>query len=396
MKIILAHNHYGSAVPSGENRVFELERRLLETRGHEVILFERHSDELRSAGLRGILKGALVTPWNPSSFQRMKALVSHFAPDVVHVHNTFPLISPSIFPAARGVARILTLHNYRLFCPAGIPMRSGKVCVECIDKKSAFPSLKFGCYRGSRLATLPLALNVGLHRFLGTWKNEVETFIAVTEFQRSLMIQAGLPANLVSVKPNFFPENRSVLLWEERKPQVVFAGRLSEEKGVETLVAAWIAWGADAPELVLAGDGPLKSSLMNKVRISGSRKITFLGNLSSENVQNLIGASRLLILPSLCFEVFGMVLAEAFAAGTPTVVSDVGPLAGIVGASGVTFRAGSEDSLLAVVRGLWGDTAKLKILANEARLAFTRKYNEDSNYTDLMAIYNEAIARVSR
>ena len=164
MRILLVHNFYGSAAPSGENQVFEAEKVLLQSRGHEVAEFTRHSDEIRGPGVWGSIKGAAATRWNPWAAQAIRRAVARFLPDVVHVHNTFPLISPSIFHAlaGMGVARVLTLHNYRLFCPAAIPMRAGQVCTDCLDRRSVLPALQHGCYRNSRLATVPLAFMTGI------------------------------------------------------------------------------------------------------------------------------------------------------------------------------------------------------------------------------------------
>jgi glycosyltransferase involved in cell wall biosynthesis len=187
-----------------------------------------------------------VEPW---SARAIRQAVARFLPDVVHVHNTFPLISPSIFHAlaGTGVARVLTLHNYRLFCPAAIPMRAGQVCTDCLDRRSVLPALQHGCYRNSRLATVPLALNVALHRAAGTWAHQVDAFIALTEFQRQRVVDAGLPASRVFVKPNFYPGNPAVVPWGQRQPYVVFAGRLTAEKGVATLIRAWQLWGPRRP-----------------------------------------------------------------------------------------------------------------------------------------------------
>ena len=203
-------------------------------------------------------------------------------PDVVHVHNTFPLISPAIFRSIGSMAaRVLTLHNYRLSCPAAIPVRDGSVCTECINRQSIIPSLRYGCYRNSRLATLPLALNVALHRALSTWSHQVDAFIALTEFQKKLMVKAGLPPDLVHIKPNFYPGKPNTVPWIERKRRVVFAGRLTPEKGVESLVRAWISWGPSAPELRIVGDGELKQQLMELASTTPDVPIRFLGQLTS-------------------------------------------------------------------------------------------------------------------
>ncbi len=393
MKILLVHNFYGSSAPSGETTVLEVERALLERNGHEVTLFSRHSDEIREQGAWGAVKGAMSTPWNPFSAKALRRAVERFRPDVVHVHNTFPLLSPSIFSAiGYRAARVLTLHNYRLYCPAAIPMRNGKVCTRCLDERRVWPALCHGCYRGSRLATLPLAVSVALHRALGTWQRHVDAFIALTSFQKELMIRAGLRAVRVHVKPNFFPGNPPVVPWQERRDAVVFAGRLSSEKGVECLVRAWRQWGRKAPELRILGDGPLAGRLRQMV---GDRApVRFLGQLGAEEAQAEIGRARLLVLPSEWFEGFPMVVREAFALGTPVAVSNIGPLPSIVeeGRNGVVFEPGNAASLLETVRGVWGQPERLEALGRGARATFEARYTETVNYQQLMAIYEQAMA----
>ncbi|BAN68612.1 glycosyl transferase group 1 [endosymbiont of unidentified scaly snail isolate Monju] len=369
----------------------ESEQRMLVSRGHEVATFFRHSDEIRGQGAWGAIKGALATPWNPFSTRAMRRALEESGSDVVHVHNTFPLISPSIFPAIGSrAARVLTLHNYRLFCPAAIPMRAGRVCTRCIDEARVGAALRHGCYRDSRLATAPLAANVALHRRLGTWQKHVDAFITLTEFQRQVMIDAGLPAEKVHVKPNFYPGDPEVIPWESRRETVVFVGRLSVEKGVETLLQAWRQWGTDAPELRIVGDGPLAGELR---RLGRGLPVCFLGQLPPEKAQEEIGRARLLVLPSECFEGFPMVIGEAFALGTPAAVSRIGPLPEIVrmGEAGVVFAPGDPDALLEAVCNAWASLDRLRRVGERARVTFEEKYTESINYRLLMEIYETAM-----
>ena len=391
MRVLLVHNYYGSSAPSGENRVFELEKALLEAHQHEVQTFTRHSDEIRALGLLGSAKGALATPWNPWMAHAIRREIRQFKPTLVHVHNTFPLISPAIFRAIGGcAARVLTLHNYRLYCPAAIPMREGKVCTECLQHRSPWPAIQHGCYRSSRVATMPLAINVGLHRALGTWKREVDAFIALSAFQAERMIESGLPGEKVHVKPNFYPGRPSIVPWGDREAYVVFAGRLSAEKGVLNLLRAWRTWGEDAPHLKIAGDGELRPELE---RMSVGLRVQFLGQLNADEAQAAIAKAKLLILPSEWFEGFPMVLREAFAFGTPAAVSDIGPLPSIVrhDVSGVVFQPASPGSLLREVRAAWETPRLLERLGQGARSEFDAKYTENANYASLMAIYQKAI-----
>jgi len=335
----------------------------------------------------------MATPWNPWMAAAIRGKVNAFNPDVVHVHNTFPLISPSIFHAiGRRAARVLTLHNYRLYCPAAIPMRNGKVCTECMDQRSVLAALKYGCYRNSRLATFPLALSVGLHRRIGTWKNQVEVFIALTDFQKDRMVAAGLPADKVLVKPNFFYGQASPLSWSEREPYVIFVGRLASEKGVETLVRAWEIWGSEAPELRVVGDGPLRSKLEKAAK---KMPIRFFGQLSPEQVQAQVAKAKLLVVPSEWFEGHPLVLGEAFALGTPAAVSNIGPLPSIVdyGKNGVIFEPANAETLANTVKTAWGTSGLLERLGSEARKAYENKYSKESNYSLLMQIYEQAIAK---
>lgn len=392
MKVLLVHNFYGSEAPSGENVVFEAEKALLEQHGHTVQLFTRHSDEIRSQGLRGAIKGAAAVPWNPFAAAALHKIVDDFQPDVVHAHNTFPLISPAVFHAiGRRAARVLTLHNYRLLCPAAIPMRDGKVCTDCIQQRSTLPALQHGCYRGSRLATLPLATNVALHRRIGTWQHQVDAFIALSEFQKQLMTQGGLPSAKLHVKPNFYAGDPLVVPFQQRLDYVVFVGRLGQEKGVHTLIEAWRGWGEHAPELRLVGDGPLLEQLQKQAQ---GLRVRFMGQVPANEAQAQIANARLLVLPSEWFEGFPMVVREAFAFGTPVAVSRLGPLPSIVdhGVNGVVFEPANAASLLSVVQSALADPASLTAMAVGARKAFDVLYNEQANYHMLMDIYQQAIA----
>lgn len=391
MRILLLHNFYGSSAPSGENQAFEAECALLEQHGHEVERLTRHSDVLRAAGARGAVVGALATPWNVRAAKAVSAAVARFRPDIVHAHNTFPLLSPAVFPAARRAARVLTLHNYRLFCAAAIPLRDGRTCTSCLDRRSVWPALRHGCYRGSRMATLPMAAGIALHRARGTWERDVEAFVALTGFQQRLLVQAGLPGERVHVKPNFYPGHPVCLPWRERPAHVVYAGRLSEEKGVDVLVRAWARWGALAPELRILGDGPLRERLEAQARESAA-PIRFLGQCSADVAQRQIGEARMVVVPSTCIEGFPMVLRECFALGTPSLVSDLGPLPALVDkAGGAVFHAGDSDDLARQAEALWLQPERMSAMSLAARNAFQQHYTESANHETLMRIYDAAL-----
>lgn len=394
MKILLVHNFYGSEAPSGENQVFEAEKNLLIDKGHEVEVFTRSSDEIRNKGLFGILRGALSVIWNPFSKIAIQKKINKFKPDIVHVHNTFPLISPSIFYFFnKKIPKVLTLHNYRLLCSAGIPMRNNSVCTQCIDKKSILPALKYKCYRKSRLATLPIALNIEFHRIIGTWETKVDAFIVLSDFQKKKLSAGGINSSKIHVKPNFYAGKPPLVPYNIRSNYAVFVGRLSDEKGIKTLVDAWVKWGNNAPELRIVGDGPLNSNLQ---LLAKNVNIKFLGQVSFEHTQFQISRSKLLILPSECYEGFPMVIREAFALGTPVAVSNLGPLPTIVkdNVNGVIFEPWQPDSLLNVVKHLWNSPDELSILSKGARTSFETLYNEEANYIGLTNIYKAAMKKL--
>lgn len=396
MKILLVHNFYGSSAPSGENTAYLAERALLKKYGHEVLEFTRHSDEIRGHGLSGTLRGAFSTPWNPFSERDIRRVIERERPDVMHAHNTFPLLSPAVFRAARGLgtATVLTLHNYRIFCAAGIPMRNSIPCIECIERDSVVPAMKYGCYRNSGLATMPMAAMISLHKRLGTWKKDVDAFIALTEFQKRKMADGGLPEERMYIKPHFYPDPPAPMSWEDREAKIIFVGRLGWEKGVHVLVDAWQRWGHSAPVLEIIGDGPERPRLEKRVREAAlNSKIHFLGQIPFSQTQEKMARARLLVLPSLCFEGFPMVIREAFALSVPVVGTRIGSLPDIIAENktGRLFSPGDPADLLQVVKGLWEDPENLAVMAKRARDEFEQKYTDSVNHKALMKIYDNAI-----
>lgn len=390
----MVHNFYGSSGPSGENNAVEAELALLRGAGHAVELFARHSDELRAAGLTGAVRGGLSVPWNPVAAAQVRRAVAQFKPDVLHVHNTFPSISPA---ALRGigahVARVCTLHNYRLFCAQGLFTRDGAICTVCLDRKSVLPGIVHACYRNSRMATLPLALGIRLHAWLRTWQREVDAYVVLTEHQRRLFERGGLPRDRLHVKPNFVAAEAAPRPWPLRARQVVYAGRIAEEKGVDVLVRAWLRWGREAPVLRIVGDGPIMESLARLVAAADAGNIQFLGARSRAETLDEIGNSSLLIVPSIGMEGLPMVIPEAFARGTPVAAADAGPLPSIIdpGTTGLVFKAGDSQALLDAVAHAWRDPERLAAMGETALQTYRARYSPEINLRRLLQIYALAI-----
>jgi glycosyltransferase involved in cell wall biosynthesis len=255
------------------------------------------------------------------------------------------------------------------------------------------PSIRHGCYRNSRIATLPLAISVELHRRIGTWTENVDAFISLSDFQRDRMASAGLPATRTYVKPNFCPDPPEVIEWRRREDQVVYVGRLSPEKGVESLVRAWLQWGQNAPRLKLIGDGPLSQMLRRMAGDQPYARIEFTGQVVPAIAKAEIARARMLVVPSEGFEGFPMVVADALASGTPVAASRIGPLPELVGdgISGTLFEAGDPSSILNEVMRVWHTPGKLERLSKGARSAYERSYTTLTNYRTLMTIYQDAI-----
>lgn len=239
-RVLLVHNYYGSSAPSGENKVFDAERTMLARHDVMVEAFTRESDEIRGQGIWGAVKGALSTVGNPFSARSLAKRIVNFKPDVIHFHNTFPLISPLAVRAAHqsGCRVVVTLHNYRPFCAAGVPLRDGRVCSLCLDKRCARDALRYRCYRGSLLATIPLVMNIALYRnHLQKWADK---FIVLSDFQRKELMSCGWPQEKIVIKGNFTePYDCAIVPAVARRDEVLYVGRLSREKGVFVLLEAW-------------------------------------------------------------------------------------------------------------------------------------------------------------
>jgi glycosyltransferase involved in cell wall biosynthesis len=395
VKILLVHNFYGTSAPSGENTAYSAEAGLLRTRGHSVVEFNRRSDEILQQGFYGTLKGAASAVWNPFSVSRLRGILQETRPDVMHVHNTFPLLSPAVFYASQelNVPTVMTMHNYRVGCSAGTALRDEQPCTLCLDKKSVLPAIRYGCYRNSRMATLPISMMIAFHNARDTWRRNVDAFVTLTGFQREKMIRFGIPEALLHVKPNFLEHPPQPVPWSERTGNAVFVGRLYAAKGIHVLVHAWTGMGSSAPRLEIIGDGPMRGALEDSVRRSGAApSVKFLGNASHDEALKYISNAKLLIVPSICFEGFPMVIQEAFALGVPVAASNIGSLPYLIAENknGRLFSSGNPEALRSCVMKLLDDDAALRLLGVGAKSDFEEHYTAEKNHSLLMAVYKAA------
>lgn len=386
MKVLVAHNFYQQ--PGGEDVVFRSELALLASRGLEPVAFEMHNDDVRGMGRLRLL-GATV--WNRAASKRLRAAIRDNKVDLVHFHNTFPLMSPAVYHAARaeGAAVVQTLHNFRLLCPGANFYRDGEVCEKCLGKALPLAAIRHKCYRGSTAASAATAAMLSLHRAIGTFAGAVDAFITPTHFARRKFIDGGLPAEKIVVKPNFLEPDPGP--GTGGGGYAIFVGRLSHEKGLDTLLEAWALCG-DAARLKIVGDGPLAPQV--KAAAERNKSIEWLGRREGDALMDLIGRADALIFPSNCYETFGRVAAEAFASGTPVIASGHGAPADIVddGRTGFLFKPGDGADLAAKVRQVMPDRAMLSRMRDEVRREYLRKYTGARNFEMMMAIYQKARA----
>jgi len=391
--VLLVHNSYQHA--GGEDAATRKEKRVLESAGHRVVVYERHNNEIATySGLEKITFPARAA-WSAGSARAIRAILRRHRPDVVHFHNTFPLISPAAYYAvkAEGLPVVQTLHNYRLLCANALLFRDGRPCEECATRVVGWPGIRHACYRNSYGASGTAVATVAVHRVLGTWNRMVDTYVALTNFAREKLLQGGLPGDKVVVKPNFvFPDPS---LGEHAGRYAIFAGRLSPEKGIATLLNGWRLLGGRVP-LKIAGDGPLLPEVERVAREVPN--IDLLGWRSEGEVTALMQQAAMLVLPSLVYEAFPLAVVEAFATGLPAIVSGHGAMAEIVdaGRAGLHHRPGDPDDLAAKIEWAWTHPREMAEMGREARREFEQKYTAERNYQMLIEIYDSAISRARR
>lgn len=380
MKVLVVHNAYQQR--GGEDAVVESEAALLREHGHEVLEYRRHNDDI--AGL-GRARLAADTLWSRQTVREVEQLLQREQPQVLHAHNTLPLISPSLYwAAARArVPVVQTLHNFRLLCPQALLLREGRVCESCVGG-TPLPGVLHGCYRGSHLQTGVLAGMLMLHRGLGTWQHKVHRYIALNEFCRNKFIEGGLPAERIAVKPNFVASNPPN---EGPREGLLFVGRLSAEKGVAVLAEA--AAALPAGSLHVAGAGP------DAAAFASCAAATMLGHLDRTAVRGALTRVLALVFPSIWYETFGLVIIEAFAAGTPVIASRIGGVPGLVtdGETGLLVEPGNAADLAQKLQWALEHPQEMGRMGVAARRLHERLYTPRANYTQLIDVYTQAIAQ---
>ncbi len=389
MNILIIHNSYQEA--GGEDVVVAQESRLLERNGHRVSTYKRSNDEIDDLSFRqrlGLI--SRIVSANDSKVA-VRGILRDLKPEIVHVHNTFAMVSPSVYEVCQeeGVPVVQTLHNYRLLCPAATFYRSAGPCEECVTH-GLLRSVRYACYRESRVMSGAIALMLKTHRSRQTWSGQIDAYIAISSFVKGKFVQAGFPASKIFVKHNFVDPDPG----ERSGPgdYALFLGRLSPEKGLSTLLQAWKRLPSAVP-LVVAGDGPMRGRLEAEVASERLQSVHFAGRLKRGEAHDALKKAAFLVVPSVWNEPFGMVVAEAFACGTPVLGAYAGAIQEMLDdqVTGLHFATGDPDALAKSVAWAWGHSPELVAMGKSARRVYEERYSANTNYDRLMTIYASAI-----
>jgi glycosyltransferase involved in cell wall biosynthesis len=388
MKILIVHNYYQE--PGGEDVVVSMEKKLLEDAGHEVFTYFKSNAEIR--GITRKVRTFCNLHYSVQSKHEFEQTLAQVNPEVVHIHNLFMVITPSIIDSCweRGIPVVMTLHNYRLLSPNALFFHAGRLDTKSLNG-SAYHCCLHRCYHNSFLLTAMVARMIEYHRKRNTWNTRVSSFIVPTEFSKQKFIEAGFHESKLAVKPNFLIQQTDRTQEAQRENVYLFVGRLSEEKGIRFLLESWRGMNQ---KLRIIGDGPLKNLVEEEAR--RNRNLEYFGFLPRTEILGYLCKAAALIFPSLWYEVFPMIILESFSAGTPVVCSRIGGLPEIVldRYNGLLFDPGEPQSLKDAVRLFDADGQLQGILSNHAKTSI-EKYSAEKNYELLAQIYRDAVAERS-
>lgn len=382
-KVLIVHNYY--QIPGGEDTVVANEKQMLESYGHEVTLYSRNNSELKELSVFQKLMLPVNTIFNFKTYRDIKKIIRDKHIEIVHVHNTLNLISPSVYYAAISckVPVVQTIHNFRLLCPGAIFYRDGHICEDCI-KKGLRCSIKHNCYRNSKIQTLACVVSMKFHRMTGIYGKI--NYICLTEFNKEkLLLLKQIKKEKVFIKPNFTRNPGNIIPANKRENRIIFAGRLDKLKGVDILFKAWKQMEESDIELMVCGTGPLETWCKEFIKNNKIKNIKMPGFVSNPEIHKLIANSKALILPTQWYEGFPMSIVEAFSVGTPVICSDLGNAGNIVdeGVTGAKFKYNSTEELIKAIIRIYNYSDIYKTIIEK----YKNKYTSDKNYKILSNIY---------
>jgi glycosyltransferase involved in cell wall biosynthesis len=391
MRILLVHNRYQFF--GGEDVIVQQEKNLLEAGGCEICLYEQTNADIKTV-LNMFLTG-LKAVYSFSAKKEISSVIKQFQPDVMHIHNFFPLLSPSIYQAAKEkrVAVVQSLHNYRLVCPNALLFKEGKICEQCVGLTWPWFSLFYGCYRKQRMQTLPVFCMLGWHNLRHTWHKQVDAYIALSSFQKKVLVKGGLPPTKIFVKPNFVYDPKVGKGDTQRQNFALYVGRLAPEKGIELLLQAYQKNFLNLP-LKIVGNGPLFKTIKETAK-QLFPKVQFLGEKNKTEVLSLMRQAKVLILPSVWYECLPLVFIEALACSLPVVAFSPNSFSEYVEKTGAGWLVTSKDqkSLAEVISRVASLTeVEMKNYREKARNAYLKEFTPEKNYQQLIAIYKEVLS----
>ena len=337
---------------------------------------------------RGAAAALAVSAWNVGAARRLQQVVEQHQPTVAHLHNSWFSITPSILPVLRraGVPVVMTIHNYRLMCANALLLRDGEPCQRCVGTHP-WHAVRYGCYRNSRLQSAFAAASIAVHSARGTWVDGIARFLALTPFVADRLAVAGIPADRITIKPNFVSDPGERADPPSRSRTVLFAGRLTSDKGPGLLVDAWEAARPSELELLIAGDGPLRQALEDRA-VPG---VSFLGAVGNDELRARMLSARAVIFPSVAYEAQPMTILEGFAAGTPVLASRRGAAESMVGAlpsgDGWLVEPGSTTAWAQALGGLTDDDERVDLAGADARAAYLASHTPAQGLAGLESVY---------
>lgn len=389
MRILIGLNQYQNF--GGEDAVALAEQKLLEDHGHAVRLYTRSNAELKSFSLSEKSRFMWYLAWSDKSYQELRKIVREFKPDVAHFHNIYFMLSPAVYYACKDekVPVVQSLHNFRPLCANGLFFRNNRVCEDCLNG-SLFNGIRHRCYQKSWIISALVVRMLMAHRKMNTWKDKVDAYITATEFTKQKYVQAGIAPDKIFIKPNFiYPSPKETAV---DQGYALYVGRLSDEKGVEVLIKAWKEI-KDCP-LKIAGDGPLKPYLSGFIHNNQIANVELLGHVDQGRYEQLMQGAKFMVVPSICYENFPRIVAEALAYGVPVIASRLGSLQEIIAdkVNGGLFEAGNAGDLIEKVRWIYHQ-ADLEFLKKNARASYKVRFSDDVNYEILQNIYENVLKK---
>ncbi|MBC2603331.1 glycosyltransferase [Puniceicoccus vermicola] len=398
MRVAVFHNYY--ALPGGEDVVFELECKTLESMGHTVLPFVvRNSEVFGEASAFQKIGYAWRTPYNREIHREVSQFLKENKADIGHVHNWFPILSPAIYDAHHdcGIPVVQTLHNYRIGCASGTFRREEKSCHDCTPGHT-LPSVRHKCYRNSRIGSLSWMRTVNRAWSNGTYTQTVDRYICPSQEVANQHRKMGLPDEKITIIPNGCerPVRESQISHQDSVSDALFVGRLTPEKGTDVAIEAWriltkLFPPESPPTLRIVGQGPDEERLRTLAEnIPG---IHFCGQQPRERVTEFLHSTKALIFPSRWAEPFGLGMIEAFSAGCPVIASNCGAPAEIIkdGVQGFHFPVGSAPILSEKLTLLLSDSEMREQMGLAARQHYEANFTPEAHAEQLLSCFEKTL-----